>query len=104
MDRREFVKMLGVGGVLVGVGAITGLGCTEAPVEEPPPVDPETQTDPDAPPVEDAESPEGETDAEGDTEMVTICPQCGAENVVEEWGAELTCWNCGHTWTPQKPD
>jgi len=44
MDRREFVKMLGAGGLLIGLGALVGAGCAEEP-EEP-------MMDPDAPPPE----------------------------------------------------
>lgn len=44
MDRREFVKMLGIGGLLVGAGAILGAGCPEEEPEEPP-MDPEAPMD-----------------------------------------------------------
>ncbi|MBD3293530.1 MAG: twin-arginine translocation signal domain-containing protein [Armatimonadia bacterium] len=46
MDRREFVKMLGAGGLLVGLGALVGMGCAEE--EE----SPEPMMDPEMPPPE----------------------------------------------------
>lgn len=95
MDRREFVKTLGVGGLLVGIGAIAGLGCPPRSPEEPPMIDPD-------PPVDVEEPVEGEP-VENEVEMLAICPNCGAENEVPEWGVELTCWRCGHQWTPERP-
>jgi anaerobic selenocysteine-containing dehydrogenase len=86
MDRREFVKMIGIGGVLAGMGALLGSGCAREP-------EPEAE----APPVA------GEAPAPEAVEMVTTCPNCGAENKVEQWGVKMTCWKCGHTWTPEKP-
>ncbi|MFW5868360.1 MAG: twin-arginine translocation signal domain-containing protein [Armatimonadota bacterium] len=80
MDRRSFVKKIGIGGLLVGLGAFAGLGCSEqgssAPVTGPP--------------------------EEGDT-MTAVCPTCQADNRVETWGAEIKCWKCGHEWAPQEP-
>ncbi len=101
MDRREFVKMLGAGGLLLGVGALLG-GC---------PDEPEAPEGPDlTPPVDEPEpmppdEPEDEAAAvEDGVALATVaCPNCGAENDVEEWGVEMTCWKCGHTWTPQEP-
>jgi hypothetical protein len=77
MDRRDFVKTMGVGGLLVGLGAIAGLGCAteDAPVTGPP--------------------------QEGDTK-IAICPDCDEENRVEQWGQKIKCWKCGHVWAPQK--
>ncbi|MBD3291450.1 MAG: twin-arginine translocation signal domain-containing protein [Armatimonadia bacterium] len=77
MDRREFVKMIGAGGVLAGLGAIAGVGCSRevVPVAGPP--------------------------AEGG-ENVATCPDCGAKVQVTEWGAKVQCWKCGHVWAPQK--
>ncbi len=77
MDRRQFVKMIGAGGIAVGLGAIAGLGCAteDAPVTGPP--------------------------DQGDT-RIAVCPDCGKEVKVEQWGAEIKCWNCGHVWAPQK--
>ena len=86
MDRREFVKMIGIGSLLAGMGALVGAGCAR-----------EAEPEAEAPPVAgDAPAPEA-------AEMVAICPRCGAENKVEQWGAEITCWKCGHNWTPEKP-
>ena len=77
MDRREFVKMIGAGGLMVGLGAIAGIGCSteDAPVAGPP--------------------------ADGDTE-IAVCPDCSAEVKVEQWGTKIKCWKCGHVWAPQK--
>ena len=70
MDRREFVKMLGAGGLLVGLGALVGMGCAE---EEPPD---EPMLDPDAPPpeaepAEPAEPTEPADDEEAEDEEPT---------------------------------
>ncbi|MGM0491319.1 MAG: hypothetical protein ACQER1_00125 [Armatimonadota bacterium] len=80
MDRREFVRLVGAGGLLVGLGAIAGVGCS---TEE----DSATVTGP----------PE-----DGDTQ-IAVCPDCEAENRVETWGEQIKCWKCGHEWAPQKP-
>lgn len=50
-----------------------------------------------------AEPPEGEP-AE---DPQVACPQCGAMNTIvtgpDGEPAEITCWRCGHTWTPSVP-
>jgi len=88
MDRREFIKLVGGGAVLVGVAALAGCP-SEAPESEAPPVAVES--------VDPPGGPEGGA-AAGVTKVK--CPQCGAENVVRAAGAEITCWKCGHKWTP----
>lgn len=120
MDRREFVKMLGAGGLLVGLAAIAGSGCAKEeevvtpdpmnpPGGEPPPAEPGEAAPPAEPAGEEeqppAEEEEGESEAavEGDQAMIAICPDCGAENEVKQWSVEIACWKCGHRWTPQKP-
>ncbi len=92
MDRREFVKMIGIGGVLAGMGVLLGSGCAREP-------EPESE----APPVAGEAPVTGETPAPEAAEMVATCPRCGAENKVEQRGTEITCWKCGHKWTPEKP-
>lgn len=77
MDRREFVKMIGAGGLLVGLGAIAGLGCSNENVQVT------------GPPLE------------GDTK-IAVCPDCDAKNRVEQWGTKIQCWKCGHVWAPQE--
>ncbi|MBD3291449.1 MAG: twin-arginine translocation signal domain-containing protein [Armatimonadia bacterium] len=64
VDRREFIKMLGAGGALIGLGALVGTGCAE---EEEQPADdlpPDPPPDPDAaqggPGGEGGEAPEDE--------------------------------------------
>ncbi len=57
MERREFVKRVGLGGLLVGLVSVAGLGCPEDPVEEPPLVDPDPPIDDPEPPVEDPPEP-----------------------------------------------
>lgn len=108
MDRREFVKTLAAGGLLVGAGAILGSGCAEQ-AEDEPQIAPDAGPPPDeagAPADDGAASPTDDAAAvdDGDAEQATvICPNCGAENEVDEWGVELTCWRCGHKWAPQRP-
>jgi len=80
MDRRAFVKKIGIGGVLVGLGALAGVGCSR-----------------------ETESAAGTTPEAAGESMVAVCPSCNAENDVKQWGVEITCWKCGHKWTPQKP-
>ena len=96
MDRREFVKRLGAGGLLVTLSVLGGVGCPPREPHEPPMVDP------DPPPPAPDEAVEGQPVEDG-VEMLAICPNCGAENEVPEWGRELTCWNCGFVWTPERP-
>ena len=54
-------------------------------------------------PPADVDGPvEGEP-VDNEVQMLAVCPNCGAENEVPEWGAELTCWRCGFVWTPERP-
>ena len=126
IDRRTFLRSLGAGGALTCLGMLAGaLGCRPAPTEEPEQImpepaagpDPGTGTDQDAPTNEPAAGDQGSgatdagetgdadagADAGEDETAVVKCPNCGAENEVSEWGQPLTCWKCGHTWTPQRP-
>jgi hypothetical protein len=122
MDRRDFVKIVGAGGLLAGVGALLGVGCTETqngdvPEVEPDPVPAEMERPAEngepEPGDEATDDPGSEQDAPGEdeaeasgssegVEAVVDCPNCGAENDVSEWGVEITCWKCGHVWAPQK--
>lgn len=80
MDRREFVKMLGAGGLLVGLGALVGTGCAE----EPPPDEP--MIDPAGPPPEpeDMPPPEGEAPpAEGTPPDEAEAPPAEADEPTE---------------------
>jgi len=81
MDRRTFVKRAGIGSLLIGLGALAGVGCSRETTE------PSAGT-----------TPEASRDS-----MVAICPNCKAENDVTQWGVETTCWKCGHKWTPREP-
>ncbi|MGI5819467.1 MAG: twin-arginine translocation signal domain-containing protein [Armatimonadota bacterium] len=109
MDRREFVKTLGVGGLMVGLGAIAGFGCAREAEEEVVPIDPDPPAPEESPAEAGDEAPTDEAGAEeaggeGAVEQAVVeCPNCGAENQVEEWGVEMTCWRCGHKWTPERP-
>jgi hypothetical protein len=58
VDRREFVKMLGAGGALLGLGMLLGAGCAEEEEIEEDNLPPEPPPDPDAPQGEGGEAPE----------------------------------------------
>lgn len=89
MDRRKFITLVGAGGVAVGIAALAG-----CPAQKP---EAEVAAPADAGAIDPPGGPEG-----GAAVQVTRvkCPKCGAENEVRTPGAEITCWKCGHKWTP----
>lgn len=90
MDRRKFLKLVGGGVGLVGLAALVGCPKREPEAEVAAPVD--------TGPVDPPGGPEGGAA----TQVVMVkCPKCGAENEVRTPGVEITCWKCGHKWTPQ---
>lgn len=84
MERREFVRLIGAGGIAAAVGAVVGAaGCR--PTEE----------------AEGGATTEVGAQSPGEDTVRVVCPNCGAENHISALGAEITCWKCGHRWTPQ---
>lgn len=95
MNRRDFMGLTLVG--LVGLV----LGCGRKP---------ETETETGAGTARDAApatggGPAGGASATDAPDKQTVkCPKCGADNDVvldaEGKPKEITCWKCGHKWTP----
>lgn len=83
MERREFVRLIGAGGIAAAVGAVVGAaGCR--PTEG-----------------EGGAATEVGAQSAGEDTVRVVCPNCGAENHISALGPEITCWKCGHRWTPQ---
>lgn len=94
MNRRDFVGLTVAG--LVGLA----LGCSRK-------TDTDAATGADTPrdaaPAEGG-TPSSATDTGAAAAQKAKCPKCGADNdiVLDAEGKpkEITCWKCGHKWTP----
>ncbi len=89
MDRRAFIRLISAGAGVLGVAALAGCPAREPEAEVAAPAD--------AGAVDPPGGPEGGAAPQA---VKVKCPRCGAENDVRTPGTEITCWKCGHKWTP----